>query len=49
MTGKYAELSKGEMKYNGEVDLARYYIIKYDILDQVPVQNVDEVTRAVQV
>ena len=49
MTSKYAELSKGEMKYNGEVDLARYYIIKYDILDQVPVQNVDEVTRAVQV
>ena len=48
-SNKYVKLSKGDVSYKGNIDLAQYYISKYDIIDNASVNKVDEDTLAVQV
>ena len=33
MIGKYAELKKGKLNYQGRIDLAQYYVVDHDIMD----------------
>ena len=46
---KYVKLSKGNVTYKANIDLAQYYIAKYDIIDNVSVNKLDEDMCAVQV
>ena len=36
MIGKYAELKKGKLKYQGRIDLAQYYVVDHGIVDFLP-------------
>ena len=34
--GKYAELKKGQLSYQGRIDLAQYYIVYHEIMEVGP-------------
>ena len=39
VTGKYAEITKGQLVYDGGIDLPQYYIVDKKIVDTGPVHT----------